>query len=351
MLLFSSRGARRNANATAAAAAPPPLPPRKRSLGLAHTLPPVEPLLRDLLQTLEDVLQPPGGPPAPPSAAGSSVPPSRSNSSTTPPGAGSALPSRTSSLANRPSAAAAAAAAAADARPPLPVALSVDTRLKATEGSLDSGPYSKCSSPPLPLSNSDSASEAVLSARTLLDRERQREGKRKAALFELVDTERTYTDDLRMVVELFLLPIQLLGNRKIVEVIFGDMVKITEMNGKMYKDMITRLGPLACLVDEKSASRNRRKKRNALKTAATSHMSASTRFPLQGSSLRSPASPSAVPASASTTMSRRLSNSGDPHLSSPRASVYSYGEPVAAADASSLARAGSRHDDAMSIRT
>ncbi|KAJ2760520.1 hypothetical protein IWQ57_006285, partial [Coemansia nantahalensis] len=129
------------------------------------------------------------------------------------------------------------------------------------------------------------------------------------------------------------------------------MVKITEMNGKMYRDMITRLGPLACLVDEKSASRSRRKKRNAQRSAASPHPSAGARFPLQGSTLRSPASPIVAPGSASATVSRRFSGSADPHASSPRASVYSYGEAAGAVDASPLARAGSRHDDAMSIRT
>ncbi|KAJ2018320.1 hypothetical protein GGI14_002373 [Coemansia sp. S680] len=157
------------------------------------------------------------------------------------------------------------------------------------------------------------------------DRERQRETKRKAALFELVDTERSYTNDLRMVVELFLLPIQLLGNRKIVDVIFGDMVKITEMNGKMYIDMITRLGPLACKVDPERASRNRRKKKNAIRPSGVSHLSGPSRSVLQGSTLRSPTSPS-VSASASTTMSRRLSNSnngGDHQRTARRASASS----------------------------
>ncbi|KAJ2471129.1 hypothetical protein EV174_006002, partial [Coemansia sp. RSA 2320] len=174
--------------------------------------------------------------------------------------------------------------------------------------------------------------------------ERQREIKRKAALFELVDTERSYTNDLRMVVELFLLPIQLLGNRKIVDVIFGDMVKITEMNGKMYIDMITRLGPLACMVDPERASRNRRKKKNVSAAARPSgtpmHLSGPSRSVLQGSSLRSPASPS-VSASASTTMSRRLSSHGDQQQqrSARRASVHSCSDITTSLESMSLSQA------------
>ncbi|KAJ2291913.1 hypothetical protein IWW55_005896, partial [Coemansia sp. RSA 2706] len=207
--------------------------------------------------------------------------------------------------------------------------------------------------PPLPeYKRDDSTAKVSDPAQELLEKERQRESKRKAALFELVDTERTYTDDLRMVVELFLLPIQLLGNRKIVDVIFGDMVKITEMNGKMYFDMITRLGPLACLVDPKRAGRNRRKKKNALRSAASPHVG-NPRSVLQGSSIRSPATPASVSTSASNTMSRRLSNPGEPPYPSPRASIYSYD---AAQDSVSLKRAASRNEDRlnsddMSIRT
>ncbi|KAJ2066232.1 hypothetical protein GGI16_009794, partial [Coemansia sp. S142-1] len=181
--------------------------------------------------------------------------------------------------------------------------------------------------------------------------ERQRETKRKAALFELVDTERSYTNDLRMVVELFLLPIQLLGNRKIVDVIFGDMVKITEMNGKMYIDMITRLGPLACKVDPERASRNRRKKKNAIRPSGVSHLSGPSRSVLQGSTLRSPTSPS-VSASASTTMSRRLSNSnngGDHQRTARRASVHSYSDPTMSLDNMSISQTASRNGDRASV--
>ncbi|KAJ2816464.1 hypothetical protein FBU31_006567, partial [Coemansia sp. 'formosensis'] len=185
------------------------------------------------------------------------------------------------------------------------------------------------------------------------DRERQRETKRKAALFELVDTERSYTNDLRMVVELFLLPIQLLGNRKIVDVIFGDMVKITEMNGKMYIDMITRLGPLACKVDPERANRNRRKKKNAIRPSGVSHLSGPSRSVLQGSTLRSPTSPS-VSISASTTMSRRLSNShnnnhDDYQRAARRASVHSYSDPAMSLDNMSISQTASRNGDRASV--
>ncbi|KAJ2451462.1 hypothetical protein EV183_003596 [Coemansia sp. RSA 2336] len=227
---------------------------------------------------------------------------------------------------------------------PAPSELSVVTQINRLE-TIEDSPQT---------SHIDSKGGVDDKARNMLEEERQREGKRKAALFELIDTERTYTDDLRMVVELFLLPIQLLGNRKIVDVIFGEMVKITEMNGKMYFDMITRLGPLACLVDPKRAGRNRRKKKHALKTAASPHVGHS-RSVLQGSSIRSPAMPGtpSVSVSASNTMSRRLSSSGDPPYPSPRASIYSYDT---APESTALNRVGSRNEDRvnsddMSIRT
>ncbi|KAJ1997708.1 hypothetical protein GGI04_005301, partial [Coemansia thaxteri] len=142
-----------------------------------------------------------------------------------------------------------------------PSSLSIDTQTLAPNSAALTAVADSSLPADLYASNDESsiAEDPALQARNM---ERQREIKRKAALFELVDTERSYTNDLRMVVELFLLPIQLLGNRKIVDVIFGDMVKITEMNGKMYIDMITRLGPLACMVDPERASRNRRKKKN-----------------------------------------------------------------------------------------
>ncbi|KAJ2580182.1 hypothetical protein GGH95_002730, partial [Coemansia sp. RSA 1836] len=181
------------------------------------------------------------------------------------------------------------------------------------------------------------------------DKERQREIKRKAALFELVDTERSYTNDLRMVVELFLLPIQLLGNRKIVDVIFGDMVKITEMNGKMYIDMITRLGPLACKVDPERASRNRRKKKNAIRPSGVSHLSGPSRSVLQGSTIRSPTSPS-VSASASTTMSRRLSNNNcDQNRTCRRTSVHSYSDAAMSLENMSISQTASRNGDRASM--
>ncbi|KAJ2501200.1 hypothetical protein GGH96_002121 [Coemansia sp. RSA 1972] len=253
----------------------------------------------------------------------------QNNSSGVPSRDDSALPSRTSSLSAKP----------AD----VSLELSVVTQIKKLTSD-ESASYTDAKDPPLPqYSRNDSDIKKIDPVDELLERERQREGKRKAALFELVDTERTYTDDLRMVVELFLLPIQLLGNRKIVDVVFGDMVKITEMNGKMYFDMITRLGPLACLVDPKRAGRNRRKKKNALKAAASPHIGHS-RSVLQGSSIRSPATPAIVSASASNTMSRRISSPGDPPHSSPRASVYSYD---IAHDSASLNRAGSRQEDRL----
>ncbi|KAJ2134407.1 hypothetical protein IW136_004664, partial [Coemansia sp. RSA 678] len=251
------------------------------------------------------------------------------NSSGVPSRDGSGLPSRTSSLSAKP----------AD----VSLELSVVTQIKKLSSD-ESASYTDVKDPPLPqYSRNDSDIKKIDPVDEVLEKERQREGKRKAALFELVDTERTYTDDLRMVVELFLLPIQLLGNRKIVDVVFGDMVKITEMNGKMYFDMITRLGPLACLVDPKRAGRNRRKKKNALKAAASPHIGHS-RSVLQGSSIRSPATPAIVSASASNTMSRRISNPGDPPHSSPRASVYSYD---IAHDSASLNRTGSRQEDRL----
>ncbi|KAJ2601820.1 hypothetical protein H4R99_002874 [Coemansia sp. RSA 1722] len=203
------------------------------------------------------------------------------------------------------------------------------------------------------ISQNNSSSEIADAAREIIEKERQRELKRKAALFELVDTERSFTKDLRMVVELFLLPIQLLGNRKIVEVIFGDLVKITEMNGLMYKDMVTRLGPLACLVDPERASRNRKKKKTFIKPSASSasHAARQPRSVLQSSSLRSPTTPTSVSVSASTTMSRRLSGSSNHNNSGSvrRSSVHSYNEVVAGVDSMSLNRSGSRHDDRASI--
>ncbi|KAJ1814647.1 hypothetical protein LPJ75_002679 [Coemansia sp. RSA 2598] len=200
-------------------------------------------------------------------------------------------------------------------------------------------------------SRNNSSSEIADAAREIVEKERQRELKRKAALFELVDTERSFTKDLRMVVELFLLPIQLLGNRKIVEVIFGDLVKITEMNGLMYKDMVTRLGPLACLVDPERANRNRKKKKAPLKltSSTSSHAARQPRSVLQSSSLRSPTTPTSVSVSASTTMSRRLSGSSNHNGTTRRSSVHSYNEAVAGVDSMSLNRSGSRHDDRASI--
>ncbi|KAJ2796881.1 hypothetical protein H4R20_005385, partial [Coemansia guatemalensis] len=269
-----------------------------------------------------------------------------SASSATPPSSESHRPSRSSSIAKRPTPAAVAEAAEA---------LRVNTNPQNLEDGLsdDAEPKDSFSQPPPPLQSLRTDQDGIVgssdAARLQLEMERQRESKRKAALFELVDTERTYTDDLRMVVELFLLPIQLLGNRKIVDVIFGDMVKITEMNGKMYLDMITRLGPLACLVDPKRASRNRRKKKNALKPTVSSHISSHPRSVLQGSSIRSPTTPVLVSASASSTMSRRLSNPNEPSYSSPRASVHSSGEPGSVHDAASLNRVGSRNEDHRSM--
>ncbi|KAJ1647881.1 hypothetical protein J3B02_001298 [Coemansia erecta] len=208
-------------------------------------------------------------------------------------------------------------------------------------------------------SRSNSSSEIADAAREIMEKERQREIKRKAALFELIDTERSFTKDLRMVVELFLLPIQLLGNRKIVEVIFGDLVKITEMNGMMYKDMVTRLGPLACLVDPERANRNRKKKKAPIKlSSSSSHATRQPRSVLQSSSLRSPTTPTSVSISASTTMSRRLSGSSNYNSATRRSSTHSYNEASTSASAAaaaagienmSLNRSGSRHDDRASI--
>ncbi|KAJ2492470.1 hypothetical protein IWW37_001374 [Coemansia sp. RSA 2050] len=207
--------------------------------------------------------------------------------------------------------------------------------------------------PAADVANQDALSSVEDPVLEVRDKERQRETKRKAALFELVDTERSYTNDLRMVVELFLLPIQLLGNRKIVDVIFGDMVKITEMNGKMYIDMITRLGPLACKVDPERANRNRRKKKNAIRPSGVSHLSGPSRSVLQGSTLRSPTSPS-VSISASTTMSRRLSNSnntshGDQQRSARRSSVHSYSDATMSLDNMSISQTASRNGDRASV--
>ncbi|KAJ2158637.1 hypothetical protein GGF46_003637 [Coemansia sp. RSA 552] len=245
----------------------------------------------------------------------------------------SALPSRTSSLSVKPTAATV---------PEGPASLSVDTDVKQPLDESPSAPADmQDSSTQLPeYDQKEGMSSVALAARDILEKDRQRESKRKSALLELVATEKTYTDDLRMVVELFLLPIQLLGNRKIVDVIFGDMVKITEMNGKMYFDMITHLGPLACFVDSKRAGRNRRKKKTALKPAA----SGNHRSVLHGSSIRSPTTPVNVSVSASATMSRRRSAANNQTHSSPRASVYSY-DVSSVHDAQSLNRAGSRNDD------
>ncbi|KAJ2722203.1 hypothetical protein GGI07_003480 [Coemansia sp. Benny D115] len=185
--------------------------------------------------------------------------------------------------------------------------------------------------------------------RALLEKDRQRESKRKAALFELVDTERSFTKDLRMVVELFLLPIQHLGNRKIVEVIFGDMVKITEMNGMMYRDMVERLGPLASLVDPERASRALRKKKTPLRLSNSSHGASAARSVLQSSTLRSPTTPVSVSAAASSTMSRRLSNPGDRQGAARRSSMHSYIDNGSIAESTALSRSDSRHDDGASV--
>ncbi|KAJ2766190.1 hypothetical protein GGI18_006049, partial [Coemansia linderi] len=186
----------------------------------------------------------------------------------------SARPSRNSSLLAKP-----------PQSPSAPPPLSVNTHAQVPPSAANTAAIADTAlTAPTPFVDpaADAASQDALSpvedpVIEVRDKERQRETKRKAALFELVDTERSYTNDLRMVVELFLLPIQLLGNRKIVDVIFGDMVKITEMNGKMYIDMITRLGPLACKVDPERANRNRRKKKNAIRPSGVSHLSGPSR--------------------------------------------------------------------------
>ncbi|KAI9506175.1 hypothetical protein GGI25_005705 [Coemansia spiralis] len=237
----------------------------------------------------------------------------------------------------------------------LPASLSVDTNIPNIHGSgIDDSADTGMETATAQAQSSghtrqDSTTLIETAAREIREKERQREVKRKAALFELVDTERSFTNDLRMVVELFLLPIQLLGNRKIVDVIFGDMVKITEMNGKMYFDMVTRLGPLACFVDPERASRNRRKKKNiALKSSAPSHVSGHPRSVLHGSSIRTPTSPASARASASATntMARRLSNPGDKADSAAhRLSVHSANDSTSALDSSPLSRAGSHNDD------
>ncbi|KAJ1892894.1 hypothetical protein LPJ66_006078, partial [Kickxella alabastrina] len=194
--------------------------------------------------------------------------------------------------------------------------------------------------------NSPAIADAM---RVIAEKERRREVNRKAALFELIETERSFTKDLRMIVELFLLPIQLLGNRKIVEVIFGDMVKITEMNGMMYSDMVMRLGPLACLVDPERASRNRRKRKPPLKQSGSTNASAHTRSVLQSGSMRSSITPASVSASASTTMSRRLSNPSDRQSLTRHSSVNSHSDAVSVAGGSSLSRSGSQNDGRSSM--
>ncbi|KAJ1893121.1 hypothetical protein LPJ66_005943, partial [Kickxella alabastrina] len=195
----------------------------------------------------------------------------------------------------------------------------------------------------------DNSPAIVDAMRMIAEKERRREVNRKAALFELIETERSFTKDLRMIVELFLLPIQLLGNRKIVEVIFGDMVKITEMNGMMYSDMVMRLGPLACLVDPERASRNRRKRKPLLKQSGSTSASAHTRSVLQSGSMRSSITPASVSASASTTMSRRLSNPIDRQSLTRHSSVNSHSDAVSVAGGSSLSRSGSQNDGRSSM--
>lgn len=127
---------------------------------------------------------------------------------------------------------------------------------------------------------------------------RKEEIKRKAALFEILTTERSYTNDLRIMVELFLLPIQLLGNRKIVEVIFSDLIKITEMNSMMYTDLIKRMGPLAALADPEHANRIRKKKKSKAMRGGGGGSRFSSMGParsaLHGSSLKSLASPTTL---------------------------------------------------------
>ncbi|KAJ2817722.1 hypothetical protein IWW50_006067, partial [Coemansia erecta] len=91
----------------------------------------------------------------------------------------SALPSRTSSLGAKPS------GMPDDVKP---LALSVVTGMKKL--SHEDAEYADSPEPPLPqYSRNDSTSKDVDPVEALLEKERQREGKRKAALFELVDTE------------------------------------------------------------------------------------------------------------------------------------------------------------------
>ncbi|KAI8320366.1 hypothetical protein GQ54DRAFT_312740 [Martensiomyces pterosporus] len=234
------------------------------------------------------------------------------------------------------------------ASPPAP--LTVDTQASANCNNLEDA--SALTSRPSSSSThqrSDSRTEIAEAEKQISKKEKEREIKRKAALFELVDTERTYTNDLRLVVELFLFPVQYLGNRKIVDVIFGDLVKVTEMNSKMYLDMVARLGPLAVFVDPEKANRKKKKRSNVVRSSNSSYTSGHPRSVLHGSSLRSPASP--VAATNSVSISRRLSSAGtsERRYSSQRNSAQSYNETVEAMDNLSLNKQGSRHDDRASV--
>ncbi|KAJ1938163.1 hypothetical protein FBU59_004529, partial [Linderina macrospora] len=173
------------------------------------------------------------------------------------------------------------------------------------------------------------------------EKRRSEDTKRKEALFELVRTERKYTSDLRLIVELFLLPIQYLGNRRVVDVIFGDLVKIAEMNNKMYLEMEQRLGPMYVFVNPDKAQKN--KKRGAVRSSQSSHATSTHRSALHGSSLKSPTSPMAV--SSSVSNSRRLSMSGSAKDSS---SVYSAEGVNDSIGSMGLRRHGSKNDDAAS---
>ncbi|KAJ2724133.1 Intersectin 1 (SH3 domain protein) [Coemansia sp. Benny D115] len=128
-----------------------------------------------------------------------------------------------------------------------------------------------------------------------------RRERRFSALCELVETEKNLIRDMQMVIELFLLPVQLLGNAKIADTMFGDLVKITTLNRAMYADIADKMGPLIGLVDpermqriEKSSAKSekvrlassysllpppalplRRKSQNDLRTASSSSSSSS----------------------------------------------------------------------------
>ncbi|KAJ1966035.1 hypothetical protein GGI12_000353 [Dipsacomyces acuminosporus] len=113
--------------------------------------------------------------------------------------------------------------------------------------------------PPLPLStagashagNATPGSLPEMSGLEQQIKENELKGakKHKAALFELIETEKRYISDLRLAESLFSYRIQCLGSRDVVDKIFGDMPRIAQVNTRMYLDLLRCLGPLSALIE------------------------------------------------------------------------------------------------------